>query len=229
MPNVFAPRSKPGDVGLRRFQPGWSDANNSVMIAETVDKQLGTLREGDEALAGMLTELDARLREWLSAMRAGQAVVVAGLTQADESDTGGDQAGDAASEIPSSGQNAAPSAADSETKGAPDIDTQPQAVVRPGRGKGMFQTPPPVGAPERPVVPKPDDVKAPDSSSSAEEDEALLAQLDEKTAMLIQVKRRLSNNTRGVRELIEELQAERKRGEGRTKQHSQWWRPGNEK
>jgi hypothetical protein len=81
---------------------------------------------------------------------------------------------------------------------------------------------------ERPVELQPKNESPKESSGLTEEDEALLAELDEKTAMLIQVKRRLSNNTRGVRELLEELKAERKRGEGRTK-HSQWWRPSNER
>jgi len=55
----------------------------------------------------------------------------------------------------------------------------------------------------------------------SDEDEALLATLDEKTAMTIRVRRRLLNNSKSVRELLEEMRANPSPEPTRTRR---WWR-----
>ena len=230
---------------LRTFVPGRPDLGASEMGADTVEKQLGALREGDETIAGALSELDAKLTEWLSALRAGQAAVVTGLAPpgADAAQTvpGGAAASEAAST--GAGVPVAPAPWEAEA-GAPsesDVVGQPGAGAQTPRGSGMFDTPVRGGGGEESESCKGQSGKdngtgagagqtaaGPSESGLGEDDEALLAELDEETASAIRVKRRLSNNQRSVRELLEEIRAERKMVDDQAQPRTQWWRRAHE-
>jgi len=108
----------------------------------------------------------------------------------------------------------------------PACDEEPEPTQQPAPGGGMFQTTVPIRGVPKPERPKPADGAEAGGSASSEEDEALLAELDEETARLIRVKRRLCNNERSVRELLDELQGERESGEPRSQQQqrNRWWR-----
>ena len=94
----------------------------------------------------------------------------------------------------------------------------------------MFQTTVPIRGVPKPERRKPADGTEASGSASLEEDEALLAELDEETARQIRVKRRLCNNERSVRELLDELQGEHEPGETRSQQQrNRWWRRPNER
>jgi hypothetical protein len=216
------------------------------MGADTVEKQLGALRDGDETIAGALSELDAKLTEWLSAMRAGQAAIVTGLappgTDAAQAVSGGAAASEGAS--PGADAPAAPTPSEAEA-GAP---TEPEAIAEPEtgartrRGGGIFDTPVRAGGGEESGRGKKErsgrdngtaagtgqTAAGPSESELGEDDEALLAELDEETASAVRVKRRLSNNQRSVRELLEEIRAERKAGDDRARPRTQWWRRTHE-
>jgi hypothetical protein len=198
------------------------------MGVDTLNKQLGALREGDEAVAGMLSELDARLSEWLSAMRAGQATVLAGLARVDGPRVEPASTEETASEPALAAPTETSLESGNDVPGPPDAPPPAQSEPRTQRPKGMFETPVPIGPAEPLAEPELPAEPARDGPSSLEEDEALLAQLDEKTASLIRVKRRLSNNSRSVQELLEEIRAEQKPTKPRTKQRSQWWRRTHE-
>lgn len=201
------------------------------MGVDAVDKQLGALREGDEAVATALRELDAKLTEWLSAVRAGQAAIVAGLggaaEPADEIELppaacSEDPNADATGEVQehAAGETGAGEGEPAAANAAEESD-QPRGA-RPGRRGGLF---------ERPVAPggadpaqEPEDEAAAAAPGTTEEEEALLAELDEETASAIRVKRRLCNNRRSVQQLLEEIRAEQKAAKGKTPQRTQWWR-----
>lgn len=59
---------------------------------------------------------------------------------------------------------------------------------------------------------------------SPEDDEALLATLDEQTLAAIRVKRRLGGTRRSVRELLEEIQCEKPAVKDKPQQRKSWWR-----
>jgi hypothetical protein len=67
-----------------------------------------------------------------------------------------------------------------------------------------------------------------DERPAPEDDEALLAGLDEETAKLIRVKQRLSGGTQSVRELLEQVQTEHDPKLDKPQQRSRWWRRSNE-
>lgn len=217
------------------------------MGANTVDKQLGALREGDEAIAGALSELDTKLTEWLSAMRAGQAALECGLLE--ESGREGEAPAEphapassqtvAASEPASTGAGQVPLDGEAGTPSEPDVVAPPVSAARKDTdpdlhrdgtrsGGGMFETPAPTGGNVPANGPEHRAETASDVRPSPEDDEALLAQLDEETASAIRVKRRLSNNQRSVQELLEEIRAEQKPTDGKTQPRTQWWRRANE-
>ena len=63
-----------------------------------------------------------------------------------------------------------------------------------------------------------------DQSGQPEDDEALLASLDEQTQAAIRVKRRLCGNRRSVRELLEDIQREKPAEQSKPQQRKSWWR-----
>ena len=200
------------------------------MGVDAVDKQLGALREGDEAVANALRELDARLTEWLSAVRAGQAAIVAGLGGAVEpaeeielppAASPEDPKADATGEVHehAAGEAGAGEGEPAVAK-ADEHSEQPQGARR-GRRGGLFERPVAPGGADPAEEPEDDAAAAP---GTTEEEEALLAELDEETASAIRVKRRLCNNKRSVQQLLEEIRAEQKAAKGKTPQRTQWWR-----
>jgi hypothetical protein len=230
---------------LRTFVPARPDVGASEMGADTIDKQLGALREGDESIAGALSELDAKLTEWLSAMRAGQAAIVTGLAPPGTDAAQPVPGGAGASEAASTGAGAPPaptsSEADVPTPSESEVVSQPGADTRTRRGSGMFDTPVRFGDGEESgncngQSGKDDGTGAgagqiaagPSELGLGEDDEALLAELDEETASAVRVKRRLSNNQRSVRELLEEIRAERKVADDQGRPRTQWWRRAHE-
>ncbi len=209
------------------------------MGADIVDKQIAALRDGGESIAGALSDLDAKLTEWLAAMQEGQAAVVDGLTWvADTLEAGAPAETASVAEVTaeletvpedeSVSKGEAVSRSEAVVAAEPEPEPEPPPVAKPGRG--MFQKPVRAVGDADSDAPAagPESEQPGDESASAEDDEALLASLDEETASAIRVKRRLSNDKRSVRELLEELQAERPKSKGTTQQRGQWWRRGNE-
>ena len=170
------------------------------MGADTLHSQLEALREGDEAIASELADLDAKLREWLEAMRSGQARLVAVLTRSDSGES----------------EHATDDPMAAGTEPTPDESTE--------RRQRLFQTETPSVGVQEPVGAFAADEPTTEEPVSSADDEALLAELDEETAKLVRLKRRMSGKRRGVRELLEEIRTERKPAAPRENQRSHWWR-----
>lgn len=212
------------------------------MSADPVNKELAALLDGDDAIAAALAGVEAKLDAWLSAMRAGQAAIVAGLSPS-ETDKGTEAVQPASPEPPAAADQQpepekppAPVEPDAGIQElVPDRQEPVPVSAEPGSepgsyapaepGGGMFQgatpadateaePPPPVEAEERPAE---------------DDDEALLAGLDEETVKLIRVKQRLSGGKLSVRELLEQLPAERKSEAAKPQQRNRWWRRSNER
>ncbi|MBU0637572.1 MAG: hypothetical protein KKB50_01805 [Planctomycetes bacterium] len=195
-----------------------------------MDKQLATLRDGDDSIAGALAGVETQLAAWLSAMREGQAAIVAGLRPIDP-------VGEPT--VTPVSQAAPPPTPSDETKEP--VTEKPAAVNEPDsvgvsepgqaapRSSRLFQTPVPRGGGIKADDRAPEVVAGADGQPSQEDDEALLAQLDEETASLIRVKRRLGSNKRSVRELLDELRAGHEPGGAKSQQRTRWWRRPNER
>lgn len=216
------------------------------MNDQTVKNTLYELREGDEAIAATLGALDEKLQAFLSAMRAGQATVVAGLRQVDAAVTGpGQNAAEETATPPADASADAPAIeapeaiSEPEATAAPDSQIEPEADDESESADSAIEAA--VDDPDEmlgdvlddvldeavalfqsPVLPE--EAPAPAPISSQEEEDALLASLDTETATLIRVKRRLSSTPRSVRELLDEVRAEQSRAEGEKKETSRWWR-----
>lgn len=216
------------------------------MNEQTVKNTLYELREGDEAIAATLGALDEKLQAFLSAMRAGQATVVAGLRQVDAAVTGpGRNAAEETATPPADASADAPAIeapeaiSEPEATAAPDSQIEPEADDESESADSAIEAA--VDDPDEmlgdvlddvldeavalfqsPVLPE--EAPAPAPISSQEEEDALLASLDTETATLIRVKRRLSSTPRSVRELLDEVRAEQSRAEGEKKETSRWWR-----
>jgi len=148
--------------------------------------KFAALRAGEESIDRALAEMDSKLTAWLSAMRLGQAALLK----------------DAGSATTAREEKAA-------LEPTMEIDHRETDDSPVRRGVGLFEgrmpgsmpsgEPKTVGMPEAP---------ANDNATTAAEDEALLASLDEETARAIRVKRRLGNNRQSVRELLDGMRPE---------------------
>jgi hypothetical protein len=210
------------------------------MDADAVDKQLAALRAGDETIADALAKLETQLTAWLSVMRDGQAAIVAGLTRTPPAEAppgapdvpqpseapDGAEASAPREELAADVIEPAPETPDVAREPESSAESEPQPKAAPGGG--MFQTSVPIRGVPKPERPKPADASESGAPAFSKEDEELLAELDEETARLIRVRRRLCNNERSVRELLDELQGEREPDETRQQQRNRWWRRPNE-
>ncbi|MFQ5806116.1 MAG: hypothetical protein ACE5I3_06675 [Phycisphaerae bacterium] len=178
------------------------------MSETTVETHTAGLRAHDGLIESALAELDARLSAWLAAMREGQTAVLSGVSQlvsvAEES------------------RRLARVAADGS-------DRRPSTATR--RGGQLFQGQVPSATATRSQqqtseTPAPPSI---DEAALTEDDQALLASLDAETASAIQVKRRLANNQRSVRELLQEIRSEQTAVDDTESQRTRWWRRGNER
>ena len=164
-------------------------------MSAEIEQRLQALRESAPQVDQQLADLDEKLAQWLAAMQAGQDAMIAGVR-----------------ELP-----VAEVAAPPPPQPAPEPDPEPEPVA-------MFAVneTPEASAPETA-----DTTAAPqaDADGTEEDDEALLAELDEETATQVRVRRRLTGRRRSIRELIEEVQAE-KANEPETKKSS-WWSRGS--
>ena len=106
----------------------------------------------------------------------------------------------------------------SEEVAAPE-SAQP-ATESPG---GMFKKPRVEADAEAPTEEEPASTEAV-KPGSPEDDETLLATLDEQTLAAIRVKRRLHGSKRSVREILEELQKEKPAAKEKPQQRKSWWR-----
>ena len=190
------------------------------MSADSVNQRLETLREGDQAIVYALSELDTRLAAWVTAMEQGQSLIARGL---ELKSAGVAVEAEVSAPVVAELVEAASSAAEPETA---EREEDVAAVEFEESASGMFQ------------VPKRDHTATESAENEAgaelgefgvEDDETLLAQLDEETAKIIRVKRRLCNNQRSVRELLVEYQREERPAKGQAQQRKQWWRLGNER
>jgi len=210
------------------------DTYDSVMSSHSLDNQFAALREGDALVAGALTELEAKLAQWLSAMREGQAVISDGLGRLDDApatpeprralpEDAHEPAEAPADETPAA--DAVEAVVEQPVTAAAPVDDEPEAEVE--SVGGMFQMPSDDAGRETEqnvAGAAGDNVEPPEP----EDDETLLASLDDETAAEIRVKRRLCNNRRSVRELLEEMKNEKPAQDEKTRQRKSWWRKTNE-
>ncbi len=212
--------------------------HDSVMSADSVNKRMEALREGDQAITHALSELDTKLAAWVAAMEQGQGLIAHGLEQSvaavDEEPVavGPAESEEAVAEIAEvaevaeAGEVVEASESVTEPEAVEDMETV-ESIEFEESASGMFQIPRQARATAESGEPE---ASAPESGADSEEDdEALLAQLDEETAKMIRVKRRLCNNQRSVRELLAEVQREEPPAEGHSQQRKQWWRLGHER
>jgi hypothetical protein len=172
------------------------------------------LKPDDGSIARHLEELEERLNAWLRAMSEAQAELAAESQRS------------AAADVPPSA-DAAPQP-DPLPAPEPPVETGPQPVS-PLLAPPSSDTPP--HAPPEPVSEtKPDETAThfvpaaePFETQESDEDEALLASLDEKTAMAIRVRRRLGTN-KSVHELLDEI---RENPPGEPDKPRRWWRLGD--
>lgn len=160
-----------------------------VMNAEFVKAKLGALCRREEEVATRLATLDVELDAWLAAMQSGRAVMRVAIRRYAE-------------------------------LAAEDARMRDLPAAAEGRRGGLFTTsatagPKAVGGANSDVGAgqraTPEETKP--ASASTDDDEALLAQLDEEMARQIRVRHRLSGKTRSVRALVDEYERQR-RGTG---------------
>ena len=181
--------------------------------------------QDDGAIQRAFEQLDAQMSTWLAAMERAH-----GALQAEPAREAGpaDRAVASAPAELVAVQPAAPPAA-LEAVPEPEVNAAPEPVAPeaadPGAGsvpripaaetRADIQATPPPGAP----------VAAPaEAPRSPNDDEALLATLDEETAKAIRVMRRLSMNQKSVRQLLEEYQSGNGGQAAAAADKKSWWR-----
>jgi len=176
----------------------------------TVQERMAALRTDDGLIEGAVAELDTKLAAWLAAMREGQTALTGGVGRSSAATNEDARLERAIAGSPEQHQGTAV------RHGSKLFEGQVPAVTVAGRDRPISETP---------TLPSRDEV----SCSEDEDDEALLASLDAQTASAIRVKRRLADNRRSVRELLEEIRSERPPGEATDSQRTGWWRRSNER
>lgn len=176
------------------------------MSRPPAEKQTAALDEGQGDIAAALADLDTKLAAWLEAMCESQSAV--------SDQTPRESCSISRSETPAGEQ-------------APDGCAQ-QDDAMPQGGAELFDGPLPTEVAEAEAEPVQSATPVEKAAEPVEDDQALLASLDEDTANAIRVKRRLSNNQRGVREMLEEIRLERAQ-RGKTRANAMnlrrtWWR-----
>lgn len=187
------------------------------MDATTIDSRIAALHADDGVIEQSFAELDARLVEWLVAMREGQTALLVGVRQV-----------------------IATPETDSAAEHPPPADDEPEPNAALQRGSGLFrqdrgnESSLDTGGPETEHEsgktgpdPLPSETAPADSEVAApkvDDDEALLSSLDPETANTIRVKRRLTGNKRTVRELLDEMRSGRTGGKEADPQRKRWWR-----
>lgn len=180
----------------------------------------------DGAIGQALDELDARITAWISAVSEAQSAL-AGLAQLEArgAELAAARAVAATAAELSATAPAAPAAeaetpaleAASPASASPPADSPAEAAAAAKKAGGLrighlTEKKPPAPAvrkgimvyeEEAPELEKP-------APAATDEDEALLAQLDPQLARQIRIKRRLCNNTKSVRQLLEEEKKDKK-------------------
>ena len=209
------------------------------MNADTVKIELAALRDGDAAIADALAAVQTKQDLWLSAMRAGQAAILAGLTPADaagkpvETARPNSKPRPPATPVQGLGTDSPrpPVTPEDDLHESVPVSAQPDREPEPSapgdRDSGMFWTVTSAAGVEPDQPPPAGDAEA-DEPPGPEDDEALLAGLDEETAKLIRVKQRLSGGRQSVRELLKQVRTEHKPKLDQPQQRNRWWRRSNE-
>ncbi|GMU21768.1 MAG: hypothetical protein AMXMBFR13_18570 [Phycisphaerae bacterium] len=209
-----------------------------------------SLPPDDGTIGRALADVETRLAAWAAAMTTAQSSLVS-LAQREpvppavnpahpEADRPEEQSAAAETETGNPAQpQRAPTSAEGFVPPLGDEQNGEPANPEPGTdlmvsapGPAVLDTTPVAQEPEPAVVAAIEDVTAEASANAAEtpvedDDEALLASLDEETAKAIRVMRRLTFEKKKVRELLEEYrqtQAKPTPGEGRKKS---WWTRGS--
>ena len=174
------------------------------MDAATLHKQIAALRDDDGLIAQALSDLDTTLATWLTVMLEGQTAM---LAQFRRNDTPAD----------------APTIERSDT-----VDSPPKQPDSPGSRLFRGSASSTVNLDHKPPISETPNVTPDNATMTPDDDEELMASLDIETASVIRVKRRLSNNTKSVRELLDELGIEQSSSKGANPRRSRWWRKDNE-
>lgn len=177
-------------------------------MGETAANQrISALHADDAALEGALADLDARLTAWLMAMRGGQTALFEGVSRVSS-----------AARVPLGTGRVAP----------PGNGHEPRSTT--GRGSRLCVGDlPAASGPRRGCPPAEAPATGDREPPTSSDDEALLASLDAETARVVRVRRRLANNGRGVRELLDEMRSKDASGSEARSARTRWWRRGNER
>lgn len=194
----------------------------------------------DEAIERAFADVDEKLAVWATAMQDAQsalqealATCVAEMSRDDEGLSGDAVLAGDATPPSRPGSTTEVDRVETEDVAKPD-ELESDAAGLPDPVDSEPETTPPVEAREEQPKPTPPHVEQPahdgqesppqaEDSDNEDEDEALLASLDEETARSIRVMRRLNPDGKSVRELLEEYQSTQGGGGDRNEKKS-WWK-----
>lgn len=197
---------------MRRLHPGDDAAWRIVVRMGTTDfnSRVTEVPADDGAIGAALADLDQKLTTWTSEMDRMQVVLKRAVENVASSsvDTGLSPVAEASSVAPPGTASASTEADTSDTEGPAkvvklpprntEVKTEGATVVEPQAP--LVQGTPPLATPEPEACAEPAVAEEP----KIDEDEALLATLDLKTARAIKIRRRLCNGSKSVRELLDE-------------------------
>lgn len=196
----------------------WSDSlaefhARLTLVAQGLNRRTAELKEWEHYLAALREQLESAVGGDGAAGAAVEATT--GPATAESAQAAEEAAAGAAEDVAAVSAGAAcADAAESMIAGAPPADVHEE------QQPAGYEAQPVAEAAEEQL----EDAHAA-SEAAAQEDEALLATLDEETAKAVKVMRRLSPNKR-VAELVEQYRARKQQTPGASKQKSSWWRKG---
>lgn len=213
------------------------------MDLASLTTRLAALRDGDEALDRALTEQEARIERWLEAVRGGQSALIEAwrefesLCEASSSAESVEAATvdevrkdeSTITEITKTEVTAEKAATVNEVTAAnepAEITAESPAAetkTRRSREGGLFKRA--EAEPAEETAGQSSFGKAgEDSGVTQEDEEALLASLDEQTLAAVRVKRRLYGKQRSLREILDEVRREKPAAKDKPPQRKSWWR-----
>ena len=193
-----------------------ADVWTRCMDSERKTRAKVELPVDDGVIERALTELDAKLSTWLDAMRAAARTRCEPASAVAEVAPAPDVTPEPAARAVEPEEPVAPEAEVAPDGPAGEVAPEASEAVAPAATRLMQGTrPAPVDEPP---------VTAGAEPVSAEEDEALLASLDEKTRAAVLIRRRLYGKTKSVRELLDDISRLGLAQDESKPQSKRWWR-----
>lgn len=212
------------------------------MDLASLTTRLAALRDGDEALGRALTEQEARIERWLEAVRGGQSALIEAWRELEsvceasssaepvETTTVDEVRNDESTitEITKTEVTAEKAATVNEATAATEpagitAESTAETKTRRSREGGLFKRA--EAEPAEETAGQSSSGKAgEDAGVTQEDEEALLASLDEQTLAAVRVKRRLYGKQRSLREILDEVRREKPAAKDKPPQRKSWWR-----